>query len=104
MSVKFKHLRFYNTHFTNLYTSNPHKGVGSIAGCGGVTVAYNEDGGIVRYSLSRCSIEDTYNKKHGRNRASGFLNQSGDKVKNFVGTLSEFHNFITTAWVSGKTL
>lgn len=103
MSVKFKHLRLHNTHFKNVFTSNPFKGSGSIAGCGGVTVAYQDDNGIVRYALSRCSMYDTYNKTHGRNRACGLLKQ-GYTVKDFIGTLSEFHAFITTAWESGKKL
>lgn len=76
MKTFFAHIRRYNPDNT-------------IAGNGGVTVAYTVEGNTVKYALAKCHEKDRYNKYTGRVKAAGRLN-STNYAAEFVGTKREF--------------
>jgi hypothetical protein len=61
---------------------------------GGMTVAYQEvKPGLIEYSLARCSTRDNFNKKLGREIATGRL--ASGKVETWAdSTLKEFRDMM----------
>jgi len=76
MKTFFAHIRRYNPDNT-------------VAGNGGVTVAYQVNGDTVLYALAKCHEKDRYNKYTGRVKAAGRLN-SENYSATFNGTKREF--------------
>jgi hypothetical protein len=86
------------TFFAHLRTLNED---GSIAGNGGMTIAYQvlEVDGHTRiiYSYAKCHEKDRYNKYLGRTKAAGRL-KSFDYTQTFTGTKREFLDHMYGLW------
>jgi hypothetical protein len=102
--MKFIHLRLWNTDFPSIVTSNHEKGNGTLYGCGGVTVAFDKkrDIDVIRWTAARCNINDHYVKQYGRTKAIGRM-KSKKHIHVFLGSPSEFQQYIRTKWVKSKS-
>lgn len=66
-----------------------HNSDGTVAGNGGVTIAYQVDDNIITYAIAKCHDKDRYSKYLGRIKAEGRLNSKNHAMM-FDGTKREF--------------
>ena len=62
---------------------------------GGMTVAFNDYGGVIEYAVAQCHEKDNFCRKQGRVKAAGRLN-SNQHGRIFNGTKENFLRFVET--------
>lgn len=93
--VKFRHMRHIHINYSS--------GDKSIYNLGGTTIAYRElTTNTIIFAVARCSWEDNYCKKTGRNISAGRLkSEKHSYVANL--SISEFHKIVNDSYITDIT-